>query len=65
MSRRRKTNSYNPSTTKQALDQLCDQKLPGGCDDCNAYQRMKLVDGIYRVSVYHDDGCPYLNGVTR
>ncbi len=43
-----------------ALDGL---RVPGGCDDCNAYQvvRAKVGDpNVHLVSVYHDDGCPWL-----
>lgn len=62
MSNRRKA---KPNPTKTALNQLCNVQLPGGCDDCGAYQRMTLTAGIYRVSVYHDPGCPFHAGVTR
>lgn len=44
---------------------LLDHRIPGGCDDCDAYQYMQLVDGIYRIAVYHDNSCPFWQGVTR
>lgn len=34
-------------------------RLPGGCDDCNAYQTVTLDDGIYRICIHHDDTCPF------
>ena len=43
------------------LDALLDQRVAGGCPDCDAYQRVTQVDGIYHVSIYHDDTCPFLN----
>lgn len=42
------------------LDALLDQHVPGGCADCDAYTYTQLVDGIYRMAVYHDPTCPYL-----
>ena len=35
--------------------------LPGGCDDCDAYQVMsRCADGVYVLIVYHDETCPAL-----
>lgn len=40
--------------------------MPGGCDDCNAYQTFREQEpGVYVLTVHHDDGCPFLSGVTR
>lgn len=48
-----------------ALDPMVGRKLPGGCDDCAAYQVMsRCADGLYVLAVHHDDTCPYLNGAT-
>ena len=39
------------------------RRLPGGCNDCNAYQTMTRVDdGLYVLTVHHDESCPVLNG---
>ena len=43
------------------LDALLDQRIPGGCLDCDAYQYMQLVDGIYHLTISHDSTCPWLN----
>jgi len=43
-----------------ALDGL---RVPGGCDDCDAYQEVRARDGapnLHTVRVFHDDGCPVL-----
>jgi hypothetical protein len=50
------------------LDALLDQRIPGGCQDCDAHQYMQLVDGIYHLTISHDTTCPWLNaraGVDR
>jgi hypothetical protein len=34
-------------------------RIPGGCDDCNAYQELvTAADGVYRIEIAHDDWCP-------
>lgn len=36
-----------------------DVEIPGGCDDCGAFQRLERDDlGIYHLRIYHDDSCP-------
>lgn len=49
------------------LAALCDQlPVPGGCPDCNAEQTMtRDGNGIYRLTVAHDDTCPWLAGIER
>lgn len=35
--------------------------IPGGCESCDAYQRVTVEGGgIYRLDIYHDDDCPAL-----
>ena len=43
------------------LDAVLDQRVSGGCADCDAYSFTQVVDGIYHLSIYHDDTCPFLN----
>ncbi len=38
-----------------ALDHLTGRRLPGGCDDCHAYQH---APGLYLLTVHHDPTCP-------
>jgi len=36
-----------------------DIRIPGGCDNCNAYQSFdRSMAPIYRLIVHHDDTCP-------
>lgn len=52
MSNRRRPESY--------LDTLTDRQLPGGCDDCAAYQVVaQHSPGVYVLTVHHDGTCPY------
>lgn len=47
--------------TLSSLDALTGHKMPGGCDDCTAYQVMTCVaDGLYVLTVHHDATCPEL-----
>jgi hypothetical protein len=43
------------------LDAMTGRRLPGGCDDCDAYQTVTLhTDGLYVLLVHHDATCPAL-----
>ena len=38
-------------------------EIPGGCDDCDAYQEVRARDGhpnVHRIRVFHDEWCPTL-----
>ncbi|ROR53277.1 hypothetical protein EDD41_0412 [Luteococcus japonicus] len=61
MSNRRKAQAI------QALDAMCDQlPIPGGCLDCNAEQTMtRDSNGVYRITIHHEDTCPWLAGIER
>jgi hypothetical protein len=46
------------------FEALLDQRIPGGCDDCDAYQQLTTDgSGIYLLEVFHDDSCPYLSRI--
>ena len=48
------------------FEALLNQRIPGGCEDCDAYQVMTTDgSGVYVLEVRHDDSCPYLRRVTR
>ena len=35
--------------------------IPGGCDKCNAEQRVEpIAAGVWRLGIYHEPGCPFL-----
>jgi hypothetical protein len=50
-----------PSPLNSSLDGMTGRRLPGGCDDCNAYQTMtRAGGGLYLLTTHHDDTCPAL-----
>lgn len=55
---------------ESALQDMTGRRLPGGCDDCGAYQVLSRLPSdayghVYVLTVHHDDTCPHLNGATR
>lgn len=49
-----------------ALEHLTGRRLPGGCDDCDAYQTVRRVEGrFYVLTVHHDETCPQLRAMQR
>jgi len=51
---------------RSALDAMTGRRMPGGCEDCDAYQVMsRCADGLYVLAVHHDEACPRLNGATQ
>lgn len=49
------------SSVQDFLGPLDGARIPGGCDDCNAYQKVRLESaGVWSVTVCHDDWCPFL-----
>ncbi len=52
--------------TISVLDNLTGRRLPGGCDDCDAYQTVtQRGDGVHVLTVHHDETCPFYTGATR
>lgn len=45
-------------TLQEIFDALAGQRIPGGCDDCDAYQEVGDRFGIHVIDIYHDDTCP-------
>ena len=44
-----------------AFSQLEGKDIAGGCSDCSAFQRLvKDEDGIWVLTTYHDNTCPFL-----
>ena len=42
------------------------RRLPGGCEDCDAYQTLArhpddARGGVYVLTVHHDETCPWLS----
>lgn len=48
------------SELPEALSALVGQRIPGGCDDCDAYQTMRRDGSVFLLTVHHDDTCPWL-----
>ncbi len=43
------------------IGQVEDEPIPGGCNRCDAYQRLEQVaPGVNVLTVVHDDWCPFL-----
>jgi hypothetical protein len=39
---------------------LAGREIPGGCDECDAYQTVRQVtDGIWSLTVHHDENCRF------
>lgn len=56
----------NEAPERSALDAMADRRLPGGCDDCAAYQMVnKASEGVYLLEIRHDQTCPYYRGEIR
>lgn len=53
------------SNTQTTIEALFAGRIPGGCDDCDAYQELTAASpGVYVLAIRHDPSCPYLQGVT-
>ena len=51
---------------RSVLDAMTGRRLPGGCDDCAAYQVMsRQAGGLYVLTVHHDVTCPSYRGASR
>jgi hypothetical protein len=48
-------------TTLGLLGPLDGARIPGGCDQCEAYQTAEpMRAGVWTITVHHDDWCPRL-----
>jgi hypothetical protein len=46
-----RTATTAPSDIDDILQSLAGQHIPGGCDDCDAYQTVHSQDGIHVINV--------------
>jgi hypothetical protein len=47
---------------------LKDQKIAGGCEDCDAYQTIEEspdCPAVAHITIHHDDTCPWLARIER
>ncbi len=48
------------------LAALIGHEIPGGCDDCDAYQSTtRHESGSWILTVHHDEDCNFLTGLPR
>jgi hypothetical protein len=61
MSRRRGKLSRAQAGIARTLGPLEDERIPGGCPHCNAYQTVDPVTaGVWSLVVHHDEWCPVI-----
>jgi len=49
-----------------ALDAMTGHRIPGGCDDCAAYQTVEQhAPGLYVLGIHHDLTCARLEKVRK
>lgn len=50
-----------PGLVANTLGRLDGARIPGGCDQCDAYQTVRAeAPGVWVIDVFHDEGCPVL-----
>jgi hypothetical protein len=48
-----------PPLQRSVLEELTGRRLPGGCEDCDAYQVVTRCDSdLYVLAIHHDTTCP-------
>ncbi len=53
-----------PDDVEGLFEQIEGEPIPGGCDRCDAYQRVaEESTGVYRLTVHHDAWCPVLRSI--
>lgn len=41
-------------------------EIPGGCDQCDAYQKLRAESaGVWAVDVFHEYACPVLKTIEK
>ena len=47
--------------SEDILSRIAHERIPGGCDSCDAYQTVgALSSEVLGLTVHHDDWCPVL-----
>jgi len=53
-------------TNRLDFADLIGQQIPGGCDDCDAYQTMSRHDsGAWILNIHHDADCPFYASIPK
>lgn len=64
--RRRRVLSPAQSAVAGMLGPLDGQRVPGGCDHCDAFQTVSPQSaGVWSLLVHHDDWCPEYLAMSR
>ena len=53
---------------RELTRRLAGRRVPGGCDECNAYQTMEEdadLPGVFHIRIHHDDWCAFLARIQR
>lgn len=63
MNRRQRRAARQPgNNARPHLAALDGARIPGGCDDCDAYQTIDASHApMFMLNVHHDDTCPWFN----
>jgi hypothetical protein len=61
----RSMRAHSQGAEMSAFDELFKkiegESIPGGCDQCEAYQIVEeLSPGVHSLNIHHDDNCPVL-----
>jgi hypothetical protein len=57
-----------PNPVSEMIAALDGAQIPGGCDQCDAYQVVQARAGhrdVHVVRVFHDDDCPVLLAIKK
>lgn len=58
--------SESQARIARRLGPLDGERIPGGCETCDAYQTVALATpGVWMTNVHHDDWCPTLAAIER
>lgn len=63
MSHKQRRAAQRPDNSiRQYLASLDGARIPGGCDDCDAYQTVDATHApLFVLNVHHDATCPWFN----
>jgi hypothetical protein len=57
-----------PNPVSEMIAALDGAEIPGGCDECDAFQVVHARAGhrdVHVIRVFHDDDCPVLAAIER
>ncbi|TXI50198.1 hypothetical protein [Mycolicibacter arupensis] len=64
--RQRRAAGHGDSSARQYLASLDGARIPGGCDDCDAYQTVDATQApLFLLQVHHDSTCPWFTNYRK